>query len=98
MADPQKMCCDLDGCSYGAEVTAFWKLGRGAELPFYGGKVGQSDGLHFQKKLCVRHRKEALAMDSRPYRVQMTAWAAKPDAFDITVTDAGDLLVPGVAV
>lgn len=98
MADPAKYVCQIDGCNYGSEVTAFWKLGRGADIPFPGGKIRSRDGEHFQLTLCVRHRKQALAMDARPHRVKLTAWGARPGAFDLVLTDAGDLLVPGVAV
>lgn len=95
--DPQKYVCQLDGCGYGSEVTAFWKLGKGASLPFTGGVIGSSYGEHHSLNLCRRHRIEAVAMDSRPYKVVTTAWARDPGKFDLTVSEAGDLLVPGVA-
>jgi hypothetical protein len=98
MADPAKYVCVINGCGFGAEVVASWKLGRGAELPFTGGKVGSRDGEHISMNLCRRHRIEALAMPNRPYKVMLTAWASKPDKHGLTVTDTGDLLVPGVAV
>lgn len=98
MADTARYLCQLDGCSYASEVVASWKLGRGAELPFTGGKVGQATGLHHVIQLCVRHRKQALAMDARPYKVMLTAWGAKPEKFDLVRSEHGDLLVPGVAV
>jgi len=99
MADPTRMLCQIDGCGFGAEVIAAWKLGRGAEIPFSGGaKVGQDDGLHHKLQLCVRHRKEALALPNRPYKVMLTTWAQNPAKAGLTVSDAGDLLVPGVAV
>lgn len=96
--DPAKLVCQLDGCGYGSEVTAFWKLGKGASLPFTGGVIGSNYGEHHKLNLCRRHRIEAVAMDNRPYKVVTTAWACNPDEFDLAVTEAGDLLVPGVKV
>ena len=98
MADTAKLLCQIDGCTFASEVIASWKLGKGAELPFTGGKIGSRDGEHIQMRLCVRHRKQALDMPSRPYKVMLTAWAAKPEKFELTRSQAGDLLVPGVAV
>lgn len=98
MADPTKLLCHIDGCGYGSEVVAFWKLGRGAEMPFTGGKVGQRDGMVVKMHLCRRHRMQALTMPSRPYKAQLTAWASRPAQFGITFSEAGDLLVPGQAV
>lgn len=97
MADVAKWMCGLDGCTWGAEVTAWWKLGRGAELPFTGGKVGANDGIHHSMQLCRAHRIEALAMPNRPYRVVMTAWAKRPGDFDLMFDNKGNLLLPGVA-
>lgn len=98
MADVAKQMCQLDSCTFGAEVTASWKLGRGAELPFVGGKVGANDGLHHHLLLCRQHRIAALQMPNRPYRVTMTAWAKRPGDFDITFDSDGNMLLPGVAV
>lgn len=97
MADVAKWMCSLEGCTFGAEITAWWKLGRGAELPFVGGKVGANDGLHHSLNLCVEHRKQALAMPNRPYKVAMTAWAKDPAKHDILHDNKGNLLLPGVA-
>lgn len=98
MADTAKMTCSLDACTYGAEVKASWKLGRGADIPFLGGKVGADDGLHFHLQLCKAHRKTALAMPNRPYRVTMTAWHQKAAEYGITFDPDGNMLLPGVAV
>lgn len=98
MADTAKMRCELDRCEYGAEVHASWKLGRGAELPFTGGKVGANDGLHHHLQLCRAHRIVALAMPNRPYRMTTTTWHNKAEDYGITFDGDGNMLLPGVAV
>lgn len=97
MADPAKMKCAVDGCGFGAEAIVHWRLGKGVDMPFTGGKVGSLEGIHHVMQLCRDHRIASVDTHPRPYKVRTTAWYEKAASFDILFDLQGRMLLPGVA-
>ena len=96
--DVTKMKCQAPDCGFGAEAIVHWKLGKGVDLPFTGGKVGLRDGIHLTLNLCKQHRIQSIDAAPRPYKVVTTAWYANPQKYDVMFDHQGNMLLPGVAV
>lgn len=91
--DPAKVTCQVGGCRNVSDTKTEWKFGKGVAIPFGEGVCTAPVGKHHVMLLCATHRKQALEMDPRPYRMTLTAWARNPDAHEAVAVVDGQLVL-----